>query len=283
MNKRVKNFHRPRRKPVHKEIISTTKRRLRWVPNTLTLCNSWCGFASILWTLTVYERACSTEATYNVLAISALIILGAMVFDVLDGYAARMLNATSEHGIQMDSLSDMVTFGVAPAVLIAILTHKLQGQQTTVQLWMTYLLSSLYVGGTALRLATYNVKAMHEHSSDGLMFHGLPSPGAAAAIASLVLAMRIHDGNLERLAITLPIYAAFLGALMVSPLPYMHLGKWFLSRNKQPLKIVLLIVALYLVAIFRENAIFLIITGYILSGPITAVARLFAGKKHKQA
>lgn len=259
-------------------ITSAAKRKLRWLPNTLTLCNSWCGFASILWTLSVYERAAITGAnqsqTYDILAVSALIILGAMIFDVLDGFAARMLNATSMHGLQMDSLSDMVTFGVAPAVLMAVMTHWLQGKQTTVQLLVTYLLCSIYVGCTALRLATYNVKAMEESGGDNV-FHGLPSPGAAAAIVSLVLAMRVFDRDLSNLALVLPIYAAFLGFLMVSALPYRHIGKWLLSKQgNQPLKIMILIIMLFLVGIFREYAIFGIITLYILSGPAEALKKL---------
>ena len=270
MNKRL-NHRQPQRRKVRRQVFSAgTKRKLRWVPNTLTLCNSWCGFASILWTLSVYEQ---TSNSYDVLAISALIILGAMVFDVLDGFAARMLNATSMHGLQMDSLSDMVTFGVAPAVLMAVMTHWIQGVQTTGQVWLTYLLCSVYVGCAALRLATYNVKAM-EKTGDSNVFHGLPSPGAAAAIVSLVLAMRVFNRDLSNLALILPFYAAVLGLLMVSPLPYRHLGKWLLTRkNNQSIKVIILVLLLFLVAIFREYAIFGVITLYVLSGPIEAVYR----------
>ena len=270
MNKRL-NHRQPQRRKVRRQVFSAgAKRKLRWVPNTLTLCNSWCGFASILWTLSVYEQ---TSNSYDVLAISALIILGAMVFDVLDGFAARMLNATSMHGLQMDSLSDMVTFGVAPAVLMAVMTHWIQGVQTTGQVWLTYLLCSVYVGCAALRLATYNVKAM-EKTGDSNVFHGLPSPGAAAAIVSLVLAMRVFNRDLSNLALILPFYAAVLGLLMVSPLPYRHLGKWLLTRkNNQSIKVIILVLLLFLVAIFREYAIFGVITLYVLSGPLEAVYR----------
>ena len=273
-NNRIRNLTRNRHRLAvtrRNSLAAATRKKLRWLPNTLTLCNSWCGFASILWTLTVYEKQTNT---YDILAISALIILGAMIFDVLDGFAARMLNATSMHGLQMDSLSDMVTFGVAPAVLMAVMTHWLQGVQTTGQVLLTFLLCSVYVGCAALRLATYNVKAM-EKSGDGNTFHGLPSPGAAAAIVSLVLAMRVYDHDLSNLALVLPFYAAVLGILMVSPLPYRHLGKFFLSRQgNQPLKIMILILLVFVVAIFREYAIFTVITLYVLSGPVEAVRRV---------
>ena len=279
MNKRSVFHPVPRRKKVRRSILSdSTKRKLRWLPNTLTLCNSWCGFAAILWTLTVYE---SQSDTYDRLAVSALIILGAMIFDVLDGFAARMLNATSMHGLQMDSLSDMVTFGVAPAVLMAVLTHWVQNVQTTWEVLLTFLLCSVYVGCAALRLATYNVKAM-EKSDDGNVFHGLPSPGAAAAIVSLVLVIRVYDRDFSHLALVLPVYSAVLGILMVSPLPYRHLGKWLLSRQGyQPLKIVTLLIVLFLVGIFREYAIFGLITLYVFSGPTEAVRRLITGKRNR--
>ncbi len=276
MNKSTNYSPYRRRKVARKDgFASRTKRRLRWLPNTLTLCNSWCGFVSILWTLSIYE---SSTNTYDVVLVSSLIILGAMVFDVLDGFAARMLNATSMIGLQMDSLADMVTFGVAPAVLMAVTTHWLQGVQTTMGVRITYLLCAVYVGGAALRLATYNVKAM-EHTGDSDVFHGLPSPGAAAAIVSVLLAMRACDLDLKNWVMVLPVYAAILGILMISPLPYRHLGKWLLTRkNNQPVKIMILIVLLFAVGIFREYAIFTVITLYVLSGPAAAVYRLIFRK-----
>lgn len=271
MNKRY-NPQVRRRKIIRKSgLAEQAKRRLRWLPNTLTLCNSWCGFVSILWTLSVYE---SSTDIYDVVLVSSLIILGAMVFDVLDGFAARMLNATSMIGLQMDSLADMVTFGVAPAVLMAVSTHWLQGVQTNMEVRITFLLCAVYVGGAALRLATYNVKAM-DHTGESDVFHGLPSPGAAAAIVSVLLAMRACNLDLKNWVMVLPVYAAVLGILMISPLPYRHLGKWLLTRkNNQPLKIMILIVLLFAVAIFREYAIFGIITLYVLSGPAEALRRL---------
>ena len=278
MNKRNQSPYR--RKVVRKDgIAASAKRKLRWLPNTLTLCNSWCGFASILWSLSVYE---SSTDIYDVVLISSLIILGAMVFDVLDGFAARMLNATSMIGLQMDSLADMVTFGVAPAVLMVVSTHWLQGVQTTWGVRVTYLLCSVYVGGAALRLATYNVKAM-EHTGDSNIFHGLPSPGAAAAIVSVLLAMRACNLDLKNWVMVLPVYAAVLGILMVSPLPYRHLGKWLLTRkNNQPVKIMILIVLLFAVAIFREYAIFTVITLYVLSGPVEALQRLLVKNSNRK-
>ena len=126
---------------MRKKIRQTIKenRLLKAVPNTLTLCNSLCGFWAILHCLGTYEQEQITPAIF---AMSAWVIMFAMVFDALDGFAARLFDASSMHGIQMDSLADMVTFGVAPATVVAILTHKLRGTLPMSQEFFIYLLRS---------------------------------------------------------------------------------------------------------------------------------------------
>ncbi|MDD5729390.1 MAG: CDP-alcohol phosphatidyltransferase family protein, partial [Victivallales bacterium] len=198
--------------------------RNRWfkaVPNALTLCNSICGFGAVLYTLRAYS---SPRGVTDVFAISAWIILFAMVFDALDGFAARIFNAASMKGIQMDSLADMVTFGVAPAVLVAVMTHHLRLMSNTGYL-LICALTAVYLGGAALRLATYNVHAMLEKKSSD-KFAGLPTPGAAAAICSIVIFCDKDVHAVSYLSLAMPIYAAVLGILMVSSIPYVHAGKW---------------------------------------------------------
>ena len=79
--------------------LKFTKQQLRWVPNALTLCNSLCGFWAIIYTLTVYNEGISKAEYLQVFAVSAWIIVFAMVFDAMDGFAARLLNAASMHGL----------------------------------------------------------------------------------------------------------------------------------------------------------------------------------------
>ena len=159
---------------------------LKYVPNSLTLCNSLCGFLAILITLRAYE-ARTVEDSLTVFFSCAVIICCAMIFDSLDGLAARIFNAASMHGVQMDSLADMVTFGVAPATLVAIMTHSLRAPSNIgrTEEVLIYLLCSVYLGCAALRLATYNVHAILEKKSSE-KFSGLPSPGAAAGICVVV-------------------------------------------------------------------------------------------------
>lgn len=250
-------------------------RWFKYIPNSLTLCNSLCGFGAILYTLNAYleYKQSGGGGVINVYAISAWIILSAMVFDALDGFAARIFNAASMHGLQMDSLADMVTFGVAPAVIVAIMAHCLREMQQS-QYLIVWALCAVYMGCAALRLATYNVHAMLEKKS-GDKFSGLPSPGAASGICSAVIfystTYKGSSENLEKLAWILPIYAAVLGLLMVSNISYPHVGRWLQSVRRNYRSLALLLTILILIVVFRIMAIVVIINLYIFSGPIIAV------------
>ena len=249
---------------------------IKAVPNCLTLCNSLCGFASILITLQAYKYTDDTAAVATIFAWSAGMILFAMVFDALDGFAARILNAASMHGLQMDSLSDMVTFGVAPATLVAVMTHSMRHLDTFRQYIPVCILCAVYLGCAALRLATYNVHAILEKKS-GEKFSGLPSPGAAAAICSLVLFTAIRDGKVNRLIQFLPVYAAILGILMVSSIPYVHGAKWIVStkRNRKRLFTLILILAIWIGSSFVCNPLVvpvILINAYVIWGPLAFLA-----------
>jgi len=250
---------------------------LKWVPNALTLGNALCGFAAILYTLQVYEKMMyrsGTDGMEKIFAVSALMILGAMIFDAFDGYAARLLNAASLHGIQMDSLADMVTFGVAPATVVAVMAHALNPLRPR-QFVAVWCLCAVYLGCAALRLAKYNVHAMLEKKSSE-KFSGLPSPGAAAALCSIIIYYAVEGGPdrliLHRLISFLPYYAAVLGLLMVSEIQYQHFGKWIFSipRHKKRLLIVVIVLG---AACYEPSLVALVlINGYIIWAPLAALA-----------
>lgn len=219
---------------------------IKGIPNTLTLCNSLCGFASILISFQIY-RTNDAASISSLLLLSCFMILFAMVFDALDGFAARLLNAGSMHGLQMDSLADMVTFGVAPAAMAVALTRDVYDADLSRGHFIAIcILCGVYLGCAALRLATYNVHAILEKKSSE-RFSGLPSPGAAAALCSLVVfSATAHDLLPLRCVVkVLPYYAAVLGLLMVSKIPYMHFAKWIVSckRNKRRLAFLLFLFA----------------------------------------
>ncbi len=248
------------------------------------MCNSLCGFAAILYTLRIYENK---DAALNIYSVSAYIIFGAMIFDALDGFVARLLDASSLEGVEMDSLSDMVTFGVAPATIVAIMTHTLRVQNELnmglLQEILVYSLCSIYIGGAALRLAKYNIKAMFpksdEKKQDKELFSGLPSPGAAAAICVVVLAAPSLKIPAKHIATFLPIYAAFLGLLMVSNVPYRHAARWLFSIKHNKKRLVLLILMLLVIAIFRTMGLALVVSLYVLSGMLNLLIKQISSKK----
>ena len=153
---------------------------LKYVPNSLTLCNSLCGFLAILITLRAYE-ARTVEDSLTVFFSCAVIICCAMIFDSLDGLAARIFNAASMHGVQMDSLADMVTFGVAPATLVAIMTHSLRAPSNIgrTEEVLIYLLCSVYLGCAAP--PTTSMRSSRRSPARSSADCPLPAPRPASA------------------------------------------------------------------------------------------------------
>lgn len=264
-----------------KKNIKAFLERNRWlkaVPNALTICNSLCGFAAIINTLRVYETLHVADGSVDsseILMHSALLILFAMVFDAFDGFAARILNAASMHGIQMDSLADMVTFGVAPATLIVVMTHSLPSFDPK-NFFIVWALAGIYLGCAALRLATYNVHAMIEKKSSD-KFSGLPSPGAAAAICTAIIYYNYLGMEIKHLAVILPIYCALLGILMVSRIQYAHAAKWLLSIRRNRKRMILAVVILAAACVHLELTAFAAVNGYILFGILAALYRKIRG------
>lgn len=257
-----------------KKHLEVSKKIVKSIPNMLTLCNSLCGFAAILNTLRAYGRP--AEDQYDIFVISAVMIFCAMVFDAFDGFVARLLKAGSMHGIQMDSLSDMVTFGVAPAVLISVMTHAMKENLVPLQEVYVYSLSAVYLGGAALRLATYNVKEMFPEEGvkiDHDYFSGLPTPGGAAAICVLVFFARETEMDLSKIALALPLYGAVLGLIMVSNIPYLHAGRWFFSLPRKRINLLIFLLMLLAIALFKIEAVVTIVTLYVISGPVIYIAR----------
>ncbi len=258
---------------------------IKSIPNFLTICNSLCGFAAILLLLPISDTT-SLESAIRTFVICSVMIFSAMIFDVFDGFAARLLNAVSLHGIQMDSLSDMVTFGVTPAVMIAAASRCFFGWD--MNLWQhiyVYLLCSVYIGGAALRLATYNVNAtMKTKSSDN--FSGLPSPGGAAAICVAIFFLSANSGLSEKTlyfsAWILPAYSAILGLLMNSTIPYIHAGKWLMSIRRNRKKLPLVVLMLAVIVCFRVNGLTFLTLAYIFSGPVMLIFEKIYNKKQAQ-
>ncbi len=252
-------------------LLRKLKYSYKAIPTALTLGNSLCGFGAILYTLHAFAPE-KGENIPELLAVSAWCIIGAMMFDMLDGWTARTLNVHSQYGVEMDSLADMVTFGVAPAVIVAVMART--NQFTWLPYHWVWVFSAIYLGCTAFRLALYNVKARNNESGES--FHGLPSPGGAAAVCSIIILYGHPDfRSYIIIAEILPYYAAVLGILMISNIPYAHMGHWLGSKRKNKLKIFFLIIFFTLFARTPHIVAACAINIYILSGPVYLFIRRY--------
>jgi len=242
------------------------RKRIRTVavlPTLFTLANLVCGFYAIVVTARIVapeagadpspiiERAQRfrfdpTDDTHNIM-VSACLIFLAMVFDVLDGHVARLARSESDFGAQLDSLCDLVTFGVAPAFLLV----KMCTLFTISHRYAVWVIAAAFACCAAMRLARFNVETSED--DDHMWFSGLPVPAAAAAVVSFALLFyEIRQGDSlqrldEALQWGLPIFAALLGLLMVSRLQYPHVVSQFLRGNRSFPHVVGLVFALVLV------------------------------------
>ena len=257
------------------------------IPTMLTIGNSLCGFSAILYCLQVYEK--TNIKTYDaIFATCAWIIVCAMVFDALDGWSARKLKATSLHGLQMDSLADMVTFGATPAVVVAISAHFSALHEKNNLVFdgllrydrLVWACCAIYLACAASRLAFYNVVAMEENDSDG-NFSGLPSPGAAAGVCTIIIMNTSSVFAMPEwlMTVALPIYTAFLGILMVSSIPYPHMAKWLAGPSKRLRKMIVLAIVGIMFFVAAKITLAAIVTLYILSGPLVYLLKKITGKK----
>ncbi len=194
---------------------------------------------------------------------AAVAIFIAMVLDGLDGRVARMTNTESAFGAEYDSLADMISFGMAPA-LVAF-TWILQDIGKT-----GWVVAFLYVACAALRLARFNVQI---GSVDKKWFIGLPSPSAAALVAASVWTFHSFDADAFGFKLLMLVVVAAAGVLMVSNIRYYSFKD--LDFKKPVPFVVLLAVVLGFVMISVEPSVMLLLLfgTYVLSGPVLAVMR----------
>lgn len=261
------------------------------LPSMATVCNGLCGFAAVHFATKLgLGEIDHPDAMPNLMKACGLVFL-AMVFDLLDGRLARMTRRTSDFGAQLDSLCDMISFGLVPAVLalhaiIAIFREPALGPQNVIIERLVWSFMAVYVACAALRLARFNVENLPDESAH-MSFRGLPSPGAAAAIASLVLlyAWLKHEGvplvqwQWIALAAFVSFMTLFSGLLMVSRFRYPHLVNQFI-RGKRPfaylVKLVFLLGAALVAAVLMLEPTMAVLTiAYVFSGPFVALWRLW--------
>jgi CDP-diacylglycerol--serine O-phosphatidyltransferase len=253
-------------------------RRIAALPSLVTLGNLVCGFTAI----GVLSQPGEPVGPFpdGITACASFIMLG-MLFDMLDGKLARMARVTSDFGGQLDSLSDVVTFGVAPGMLIV---------RVSAFSWeLTWLMAVLYVVCVALRLARFNVEHSRRAVVDEDYFKGLPSPAGAGLVASLVL----FDGHLMdmygvktslfHVNMVLPIIGLAAGVLMVSRVRYPHLMSWIFKGKKQFADLVRLVFVCASIAYKPKLAFFVLFLAYAVSGIVQTIRFLAAAKFRKES
>ncbi len=220
------------------------KKGIYILPNLFTLGNMLCGFYSIISTI---------EGRFHHAAIAIFI---AALADGLDGKVARLTGTCSRFGVEFDSLADLLSFGIAPALLIYI--WALRPYQR-----IGWLAAFLFVICGALRLARFNVQV---YTSENKYFTGLPIPAAAATIASFVLLHQFLFKGEGNKPVFIAALAYVLAFLMVSNIKYRSFKHWKL-RERKPFYFLVLIALLLLVILAQPQImVFILICGYVLSG-----------------
>ncbi len=241
------------------------RRGIYWLPNLLTTVALFAGFFSIV------------QAMNGRFEQSALAIFVALVFDGLDGRVARFTHTQSAFGAEYDSLADMVSFGVAPALVIYVWALKDFSSAQNIPMlgaWVTtklgWIAAFIYCACAALRLARFNTQL---EVADKRFFQGLPSPAAACVVAGLVWAMNEHQirgAEVKWLAWGLTMFA---GLTMVSNFRF-YSGKDINPRKSVSFSVVvaiaLAVVALVAVSSTLPEMLFILFLAYALSGYVLA-------------
>ncbi len=242
------------------ELRASPRRGVYLLPNLLTTGAMFCGFYAIV------------AAMHGKFESASIAVFIAMVLDGLDGRVARMTNTQSEFGAQYDSMSDLISFGVAPGLVIyqwALMHLQSYGAAWGKAGWLA---AFIYVACAALRLARFNVQI---GKVDKRFFVGLPSPASAALVVGMVWVFHDLDVLGKNVQIPALILTLSAGLLMVSNVSF-YSFKDFDLRNRVPFMAVLaVILSFVLTTIDPPKVLFGVFLVYALSGPVLWVWRRY--------
>lgn len=238
----------------------------RIIPNSVTCLNLLCGCLAITCAFSPFDTICGV---YGYQA-AFILILGGAVADFFDGFTARLLNVHSPIGGDLDSLSDLVTFGVAPAMLLFNLFEA-----SPAPLWMRWVTMLIPVCG-ALRLARFNVDA-----SQTTVFRGLPIPSCALFCIGLADIMVSPSGFNPYAAVGC---VAFIALLMVAPLSMMSLKfKSYAPKGSNLMRYLLLLAAVVCLCLWHWTGLLIVICLYILLSLAGNVMGAFGRHEDKES
>jgi CDP-diacylglycerol---serine O-phosphatidyltransferase len=263
------------------------------LPSLVTLGNVFFGFlaiAKIADALRMSTPGTSFGEVVGLFELAAVLIFVAMVFDALDGRIARMTGQTTPFGAQLDSMADMVTFGVTPAFLGKVLIdwHAQADADGLLPRHpkLYYGAAAIYVLCAALRLARFNVETGPQEE-DHREFRGLPSPAAASVVAALVAFYCTRDDQREiigralltasqfnLIVVVMPLVLVALGLLMVSRVPYPHAVHAIVRQRHSFPFLAGLVVLIGVAAVEWQLALAVVSVGYVLWGLVLGLYRL---------
>lgn len=217
------------------------------LPNLFTASGIFVGMISVV------------KASKGEFETAAWLILLALIFDGLDGRIARLTNTTSKFGVEFDSLADIISFGVAPAMLLYFYIGGDYGR-------FGILVSALYVIFGAIRLARFNVTTAH---IDPSVFIGLPIPAAAIFVASWVFLF--HEYDQKEVGMLLLIMVLAVALLMVSNFRYPSFKKIDMKKPLVFKTLIILTLIASLIYLFSTEGCALVILTYVLYGPTRAL------------
>ena len=236
----------------------TRRRGIYLLPNLFTTAGLFAGFYAIV-------AAMAGRFTF-----AAAAVFVAMVMDGLDGRVARLTNTQSDFGKEYDSLADMVSFGLAPALVMY--QWGFQGLAEYGWLWakLGWVGAFFYTGCAALRLARFNTRV---GVVDKRFFQGLPSPSAAAVISGAVWVGAANDIDGGTLAIPAFVLTIIVGALMVSSISYYSFKDFSLTRRVRFTTVLPVLLVFVAVAINPPLVLFLVFLLYSATGPVVSLLR----------
>jgi CDP-diacylglycerol--serine O-phosphatidyltransferase len=245
----------------------TRRRGIYLLPNLFTTAGLFAGFYAIIAAMSLdFENA-------------AIAIFVAMVMDGIDGRVARLTNTQSAFGVQYDSLSDMVCFGLAPALVIFQWALRSMIEQGWIWSKLGWLAAFVYTAGAALRLARFNTQV---GNADKRYFQGLPSPSAAAVLAGLVWFSVDHGLQGSEMWLLGSLLAAATGILMVSNVRY-YSFKEIDFKNRVPFVALIAVVLLFVVVSSHPpSVLFFGFLLYVLSGPVVTLYQLRKRRKRRR-
>jgi CDP-diacylglycerol--serine O-phosphatidyltransferase len=233
------------------------KVKIYLLPNLLTAGNMACGFFALTW-IFKYEQGGSFEP----IMIAIRLILAAFMFDFFDGRVARLAHKESQFGRELDSLADMVSFGVAPAFLV----YRIILPDFVKTGWMV---AAVYLVCGGIRLARFNILAGASGAKSGREFLGFPIPSAAALVVSvtmLMMSLQEQDRALGRWRFALPVLMILLSGLMVSNVLYPTFKNVDLTPLRSVAAFAVVAVAALLLFTHFEVTLAVLFVAYLLYG-----------------